>query len=394
MTEYLSETTKVVLGREVSSFDVSPQFEAYSGVEIVVDENTSYFAGNQNGRVLTIQNEWGTQAQANNILADLQAKGFQYQPYTASGAILNPAAEIGDGVTIADTYSGIYTMSKVFGHLMKSDISAPQDEEVNHEFPYEPKQDRVYKREIAEAHAQIKVNANSISAEVLRATNRENALQSSITQTATEISATVLKKSGGSSSSFGWTLTDSAWTLKSSNSTVFKVDKNGAEVKGKITATSGLIGGFTIGSSAIYNGMTSLSSTKSGVYVGTDGISVGGGRFKVTSGGAVSATNMTLSGTLTIGGVSISAANLANGALNGTSAYGWTSSNGGYCTSGAYYGYNYNSATNRNSGSYPSYFRASTLYASSLIVGGYDVRWSYVQGGDGIYRWMLTRDSS
>ena len=41
---------------------------------------------------------------------------------------------------------------------------------------------------------------------------------------------------------------------------------------GKITSTSGSIGGFTIGSSAIYNGTNSISSTAGGIYVGTDGI--------------------------------------------------------------------------------------------------------------------------
>ena len=348
----------------------------------MVDENTSYFAGNQNGRVLTIQNEWGTQAQANNILADLQAKGFQYQPYTASGAILNPAAEIGDGVTIADTYSGIYTISKNFGRLMKSDISAPQDEEVDHEFPFEPKQDRVYKREIAEAYAQIKINENSISAEVLRATNRENALQSSITQTATEISATVLKKSGGSSSSFGWTLTDSSWMLTSNRNTVFKADRNGVEVSGKITATSGKIGNFNIGASAIWNNISSFGGAGStGVYLGTNGIQLGQ-RFKVDTQGNVTATRLTVD-TLYIGGTAVSASTLNSRANN---AYDWTSSNGSYTIGGASYGYNFNNATKRTGGSYPGYFRAAYLNAdymgaSSIVannvlsLNGYNATW-------------------
>ncbi len=382
----MSETTKVVLGREVSSFDVSPQFEAYSGVEIVVDENTSYFAGNQNGRVLTIQNEWGTQAQANNILADLQAKGFQYQPYTASGAILNPAAEIGDGVTIADTYSGIYTINKIFGRLMKSDISAPQDEEVDHEFPFEPKQDRVYKREIAEAYAQIKINANSISAEVLRATNRENALQSSITQTETEISATVLKKSGGSSSSFGWTLTDSSWMLTSNRNTVFKADRNGVEVSGKITATSGKIGNFNIGATAIWNNISSFGGAGStGVYLGTNGIQLGQ-RFKVDTQGNVTASNMKLTGTLTIGDSTISANDLRLGAQRANSGYSdWNNtsntvySNGGYWSGGANAGYKFDAMINNRYEA--TYLKGKYIYATQnlntpiLIVEDYRATW-------------------
>ena len=47
---------------------------------------------------------------------------------------------------------------------------------------------------------------------------------------------------------------------------------NVLEVSGRITATSGSIGGFTIGSSSIYNGTSSLTSTTAGIYLGTNGI--------------------------------------------------------------------------------------------------------------------------
>ena len=82
------------LSKRYMELDVSPQFDGYSGVEIVVDDETTYVAGNTDGRIITIQNPWGTQEQADNILSSLM--GFQYQPYTASGALLNPAAELGD----------------------------------------------------------------------------------------------------------------------------------------------------------------------------------------------------------------------------------------------------------------------------------------------------------
>lgn len=51
------------------------------------------------------------------------------------------------------------------------------------------------------------------------------------------------------------------------------VDKNGnGYFDGKIITSSGEIGGFTIGSNAIYKGTTSLESTTAGVYIGVDGI--------------------------------------------------------------------------------------------------------------------------
>lgn len=73
------------------------------------------------------------------------------------------------------------------------------------------------------------------------------------------------------------------------------------EIKGKVTATSGYIGtvanGFSIDASSISNGMTSLSdTTHDGVYVGTNGIALGKGKFKVTSAGSLTATSGTIAG--------------------------------------------------------------------------------------------------
>lgn len=106
-----------------------------------------------------------------------------------------------------------------------------------------------------------------------------------------------IRKSNGSFSfvlnDSGMTLTNGNITMTTGNNTVnidatngiaikkggtktFYLDVNGNIVmSGIITATGGNIGGFTIGSSALYNGKNSLSGTTNGVYLGTDGISVG-----------------------------------------------------------------------------------------------------------------------
>lgn len=363
VTESLSEYAKIPLGQEVESFDISPQFNGYSGIEITDENGNPVLVGENNGRIIPIPGI--TKTQAENILAELQSTAFRYQPHETQGALLNPAAELGDGVTINGTYSGIYKMSKRFSPLMEADISAPQDEELDHEYPFEPKQDRVYQRAIAENKAQISLTQKHIASEVTRASEAEGELNSLITQTAGSINAEVSKKvgaTGGSSSTFGWNLNSTSWSLYSNGSTVFKATSSGVEVTGKITASSGKIGGFTIGSSALYNGMNNINSTANGVYVGTNGISVGGGKFKVTSSGAVSAADMTLTGTLKIGGTSITAAALRNGAAK---ANGWaTDGTASRWSTGSGYGYNFNSAASQN-GTPASYFKANTLVAGS-----------------------------
>lgn len=134
------------------------------------------------------------------------------------------------------------------------------------------------------------------------------------------ISAKV-SRTGGSNSSFGWVMNDTSHTWYSDNQAVMSISHaNGLVVKGNITATSGYIGngssGFEITSTAIRNGMTSLSDTShNGIYIGTNGIALGQGKFKVTNAGAITATSGT------IGGLTLS-----NSAMytNGQSSYSGT----------------------------------------------------------------------
>ena len=59
---------------------------------------------------------------------------------------------------------------------------------------------------------------------------------------------------------------------------------------GKLVSPSGKIGGFTIGSDAIYSSINALGTTENNVYIGTEGISLGK-TFKVTKAGALTATS-------------------------------------------------------------------------------------------------------
>ena len=395
MTEYLSDFEKIALGKEVESFEVSPQFETYSGVIITDSNGNEELVGTDAGRTITIPHITREQAQA--ILADLTGSGFQYQPYTANKAILNPAAEIGDGVTINGVYSGIYKMGRKYTPLMTADIKAPHDDEIDHEYPYEPRQDRVYKREIAQAMTRISQTEDAITLEAERATDAEDVLRSTLMQTATDVSAKV-SQTGGNNSSFGWSLTASSFDLYSGGTRVFRATSSGVEISGKITATSGYIGtasnGFAITASSIYNGMNSINSGANGIYIGTNGIALGGGKFKVTSAGAITAQNMTLTGTLNIGGTNITAAALRSGAQtaydkagtwNGTTST--VNSNGSYWSTGAGYGYTSNKVFNNNQ--QVSYMNARQLTANSFQLGSLWVYWTWIKDQNGISRHVL-----
>ena len=67
---------------------------------------------------------------------------------------------------------------------------------------------------------------------------------------------------------------------------------------GKITASSGAIGGFTIKESYLTSGNAGTLSSPNGVYLGTNGISCGTStsKFKVTSDGEITAESGTIGG--------------------------------------------------------------------------------------------------
>ena len=134
------------LQNQAAALDTSPAFAPYTGVLILYDEDNGYFAGDETGRVLEAFCPWATQRMANNMLASI--RGYEYQPYEAAGAILDPAAELGDLVTVGGATGGLFSINTTFDALCASDISAPADEEVDHECPYESPTNRKIKRKV------------------------------------------------------------------------------------------------------------------------------------------------------------------------------------------------------------------------------------------------------
>lgn len=108
--------------------------------------------------------------------------------------------------------------------------------------------------------SRITANATEITAEVNRATDAEGALSSRITANATGIAAKV-STTGGAASSFAWSLTTSGFVLTSNNTEVMKVTSSGLNITGRITSTSGTIGGWIISSTEIYKGSVGINAS-------------------------------------------------------------------------------------------------------------------------------------
>lgn len=309
------------LGRNVQRFSTSPQFDGFSKVIITVSDEIEYSAGTDLGRTLRITNPWGTPQMAQNILNDI--RGFQYQPYAAENALIDPAAELGDGITANNVYGGIYTQKIKFGPMLTAMVSAPEDEEINHEYPYKSKPNKEITREAKLIRASLAVEAAKIAAEVEDRKSDVERLTAQLQIQAGLIEAKV-SKTGGDNSSFGWVLDDSSWTIKANNTDILKATKNGLEVYGKVTATSGKIGGFDITSNSLsYNNQDWGGTNTTGIYIGPSGIQLGK-NFKVDSNGNLTAASGTFSGYVKAGNIMYGGSDgtLDGAALTSHSVYG------------------------------------------------------------------------
>lgn len=122
------------LGQAVSSFERYSDVGPITGVQVLVDQKTEYTAGDSSGYVLTLQCSFGTQEIANNVLLSIYQK--QYKGFQASGAMLPPSAELGDAVTVRGVYSFMAYRKVEFGPGHMSEISAPGEKEISHEYQY------------------------------------------------------------------------------------------------------------------------------------------------------------------------------------------------------------------------------------------------------------------
>lgn len=385
----------VFIGRSASGYTSTPELPKYTKVRINVDDESCYEAGDGDN-VLELECPWGSQQMANDILESISE--FVYRPYDTDWAKLDPAAELGDGVTINGIYSGIYVNETNFSTLMAARISAPQENAVDHEYPYKSPTDRKTTRQFAETRASLRVNAANIQAEVTAREKGETEMRAALELHAQEIAARVTQ-TGGNSASFGWSLTADGFVLESSGQEVFKATKDGVDITGKITATSGFIGsknnGFTITENAIYNALSSLHGTVNGVYIGTDGIALGGGKFRVNSNGQLYATDGTFTGNVFANRVQTGTQNgMDAGYITGEQIGGRTitsANTNSWINTGLANGYDFSDFS--SGGLSIGYAKAGYVKAGTFVFQNYYSFWDTITDKSGVQHIVLKRGS-
>nr|DAQ20568.1 MAG TPA: hypothetical protein [Caudoviricetes sp.] len=166
MTGFLSG--KIFVGNSASGLTEADKLQPYSKVT-VTDGTNSYTSGDDTGRELTVNVPLLPSIKGDTLAANILAavKNYRYQPYEAAGALLDPAAELGDGVTVGGIYGGIHAKTTTFSRLFRATVSAPAEEEIDNEYPYLSAQERDavrQKKQTAQNTADIATNTSDIEA--------------------------------------------------------------------------------------------------------------------------------------------------------------------------------------------------------------------------------------
>lgn len=210
---------KVFVGQMAGGLETAPQLDPVTKVILLVDDENYYEAGTDGGRTLEVTCPYASQAMANNILASLS--GYQYQPAKATDALMDPAAEFGDAITVDGVYTVIADMGLTFDQLMTSDVGAPGQEEIESEYPYLSQQTTEANRKLAETRSLISKTSEEIKMEVA---NEIDKLSASITIQIDNITQRVEGLDGEftevSTTLDGLTVTDSSGTTKIKGSSI------------------------------------------------------------------------------------------------------------------------------------------------------------------------------
>lgn len=215
---------KYYVGGDITSFADNGKYKPISRVTLLVDDENSLTAGDDTGMEIVASCPHATQAMVNALLQTM--KGYQYQAYEAGAANIDPAAELGDGVTVAGVYSPLSKISD--DGRGYAGISSPGEAEMEDEYPSEGYITQEFNRKIAETRSIITKTSEEIMLKV-------EGLDGKYTEVKTTLD--------------GLTVTDASGTTKINGSSI-KTDNlyvAAANITGTLTADQIQTGSIRVG---------------------------------------------------------------------------------------------------------------------------------------------------
>lgn len=215
---------KYYVGKDVTSFSDNGKYKPISRVTLLVDDENSLTVGDDTGMEIVASCPHATQPMVNALLQAM--KGYQYQAYEAGAANIDPAAELGDGVTVGGIYSPLSKLSD--DGRGYADISSPSELEMEDEYPSGGYIKQEFNRKIAQTKTLITKTSEEINLKVEGLDGRV----SDVTQTVDGISLSVTS----SSSTDGETTAKITLKVGPNNYTGYiKIDGN-VDVSGQLSA--------------------------------------------------------------------------------------------------------------------------------------------------------------
>ena len=215
---------KYYVGGDITSFADNGKYKPISRVTLLLDDEKSLTAGDDTGMEITASCPHATQAMVNALLQKI--KGYQYQAYEAGAANIDPAAELGDGVTVGGIYSPLSKLSD--DGRGYAGISSPGEAEMEDEYPAEGYITQEFNRKISETRSTITKTSEEIMLKV-----------EGIDGKYTEVKTTL----------DGLTVTDASGTTKINGSSI-KTDNlyvAAANITGTLTANQIQTGSIRVG---------------------------------------------------------------------------------------------------------------------------------------------------
>ncbi len=232
---------KYFVGNDITSFSDNGKYNPISRVTLLVDDENSLTAGDDTGMEIVASCPHATQAMVNSLLQTM--KGYRYQAYEAGAANIDPAAELGDGVTVGGVYS---PLSKIIDNGRGyADISSPGEMEMEDEYPSEGYISQEFNRKIAETRSAITKTSEEINLEIQGVDGRVSALQLTLDGVTVKGSDGVTRIKGGMIQANSVTATQ----IDATNLKVAAANITGKLTASQIQASSIYVGDLADGSS-------------------------------------------------------------------------------------------------------------------------------------------------
>lgn len=156
---------KTYLGRRLAEFSPGIASQPITKVELLDDNGDVVgVSGSDTGRTLTALHPDGTNAMAAAILS--KVSGYKHIGYEGSEALLDPAVELGDAVTVDGLYVPLIAMDMTFDPMLAPNISAPDADEIDDEYPYKSPTQRQIERNMAKTRSLITKTSEEIMLKV------------------------------------------------------------------------------------------------------------------------------------------------------------------------------------------------------------------------------------